>query len=131
MARTRTVIPAMVVAAASISAPWLAGADSDQKITKREQIPFKYAVGQQKYVKLCAECHGEWMRGTDKGPPLLHGYYKPGHHGDRAFYRAILKGSQQHHWTFGDMPPVAGATPRDAQQIVPFVRWLQQAEGLF
>jgi len=102
-----------------------------QKITKLEQVPFKYGLGQQKYAAMCAECHGEWLRGTDKGPPLLHGYYKPGHHGDRAFYGAILKGSQQHHWDFGDMPPVKGATQEDAQQIIPFVRWLQQAEGLY
>lgn len=115
-----------------LAVSWTATAGSEaQKITSIEQIPFKYGLGQQKYSSMCAECHGEWIRGTDKGPPLLHGYYKPGHHGDRAFYRAILEGSPQHHWDFGDMQPVTGATPEDAQQIVPFVRWLQQAEGLY
>ena len=102
-----------------------------QKIDSIEQIPFKFAAGQQKYEAMCATCHGQWLRGTDNGPPLLHGYYEPSHHNDRSFYRAILQGTQAHHWNFGDMPPVAGATAEDAQQIVPFVRWIQQQEGLF
>ena len=100
-------------------------------INSPDQVPFKFGLGQQKYEAMCAKCHGPWLGGTDQGPPLLHGYYKPSHHGDQAFYRAILRGSPQHHWNFGDMPPVPGATPEDAQQIIPFVRWVQQAEGLF
>jgi mono/diheme cytochrome c family protein len=95
------------------------------------QLPFKYALGEQKYQLKCAECHGEWAGGTQQGPPLLHGYYKPSHHSDRAFLRAILNGSAQHHWAFGDMPPVAGATGEDAAQITAFVRWVQRAKGLY
>ncbi len=101
------------------------------KITSADQVPFQYALGREKYLGLCAECHGEWLRGTDKGPPLLHGYYKPSHHGDRAFVMAMLRGSQQHHWQFGDMPAVEGATMDDARVIIPFVRWLQKEEGLY
>ncbi|MDH3713841.1 MAG: cytochrome c [Gammaproteobacteria bacterium] len=113
------------------SAPIGFAASDTAKITTLEQVPFKYGLGQQKYTAMCAECHGKWLRGTDQGPPLLHGYYKPSHHGDRSFYRAILQGTQQHHWNFGDMAPVPGATQADAQQIIPFVRWVQQAEGLY
>lgn len=112
-------------------AAFAAFAAAGQKITTLQQVPFQYGLGQQKYSDMCAQCHGEWLDGTDKGPPLLHGYYKPSHHSDRAFLRAILQGSAQHHWEFGDMQPVEGATLEDAQQIIPFVRWLQQAEGLF
>jgi len=120
----------VLIAATLLAVSWIASVTAGtQKITKLDQVPFKLGLGQQKYTAMCAQCHGEWLRGTDKGPPLLHGYYKPSHHGDRAFYAAILKGSQQHHWNFGDMPPVNGATQEDAQQIIPFVRWLQEAEG--
>lgn len=83
-----------------------------------------------KFQNLCSECHGEWAKGTKKGPPLLHRYYIPSHHGDNAFYRAALTGVRAHHWNFGDMPPVVGATKQDLDVIVPFVRWLQKQSGL-
>ena len=76
-------------------------------------------------------CHGDWARGSQSGPPLVHDLYKPSHHSNRAFARAILGGTQQHHWYFGDMPPVAGATQADVQQIVPYLRWLQKAENMY
>lgn len=95
------------------------------------QVPFNLAHGQQKYLRMCTECHGEWGRGTDQGPPLLHDYYKPSHHSDQSFLRAILRGSPQHHWNFGDMPPVDGATVEDARQVIGYVRWLQLAENLY
>lgn len=76
-------------------------------------------------------CHGQWAEGTDKGPPLIHGYYKPSHHGEAAFYRVILNGSPAHHWAFGDMPPVDCATEDDARKVTEFVRWLQQYKGLY
>ena len=114
-----------------LTAVLVTGVAGAQQITSIEQVPFSYGLGQQRYSELCAGCHGEWLRGTQQGPPLLHGYYKPSHHSDRAFYAAILRGTQQHHWNFGDMPPVAGATAEDAQQIIPFIRWLQHEEGLF
>ena len=93
-------------------------------------MPFRHALGMDKFKTQCAECHGQWAEGTDQGPPLRHPYYLPGHHSDAAFYRAILKGSAQHHWDFGNMPPVEGATPKDAQQITEFVRWLQEHLGM-
>ena len=36
----------------------------------------------------CAGCHGVAASGTDKGPPLVHRIYEPGHHPDGAFLRA-------------------------------------------
>ena len=48
-----------------------------------------------------------------------------------AFYRAILKGSQQHHWDFGDMPAVTGLKDADEiKQVVAYVRWMQQQAGI-
>ena len=93
-------------------------------------VPFALAVGLELFQDNCASCHGEWGKGTDTGPPLMHGYYVRSHHGDVAFYRAIEFGSPQHHWAFGDMPPVEGLNRESAEQIVSFVRWLQ-AENWF
>lgn len=103
-----------------------------QSVSEDEpEVPFRHAFGLEKFQSMCAQCHGQWANGTDKGPPLIHGYYVPSHHSDEAFYRAILQGSPMHHWTFGDMPPVSGATTQDAQNITGFLRWLQQYQGLY
>ena len=95
------------------------------------KVPFKYSLGLQKYQNMCSSCHGKWLEGTKQGPPLLHPFYKPSHHADITFYRAALQGVKAHHWKFGDMPPVSGATRKDLDLIVPFVRWLQQEKGLY
>ena len=85
--------------------------------------------GQVAFEQKCAECHGINAVGTDKGPPLLHAYYKSGHHGDVSFAKAALYGVGQHHWPFGDMPPVEDITEEEIIVIVKYVRELQAANG--
>lgn len=99
--------------------------------SNQPRVPFKLAVGKKKYQESCSGCHGKWLEGTKQGPPLLHGFYKPSHHGDSAFYRAALNGVRAHHWKFGNMPPITGITSKDMDSIVPFIRWYQQAKGLY
>lgn len=94
-------------------------------------MPFQYGRGFELFQSKCAQCHGADLEGTEQGPPLLHGYYKPSHHSDAAFFRAIEVGSPQHHWNFGDMKPVEGVDRKQAQVIVDFVRWYQQNAGLY
>jgi cytochrome c2 len=94
------------------------------------KVPFKYAIGKKKFQTMCADCHGMWGGGSDQGPPLMHLFYVSSHHSDVAFYNAALKGVQQHHWKFGDMPAVKGATERDVKKIIAFVRWLQKENGI-
>ena len=81
------------------------------------------------YAAKCRECHGPAARGTDKGPPLVHGYYVPNHHADLAFYRAVKQGVVQHHWEFGDMPAQPDVTPERVADIIAYVRGLQQKQG--
>ena len=95
------------------------------------EIPFKLAKGQVLYEKYCSSCHGMQLDGSDKGPPLVHPYYKPSHHGDNAFYRAALNGVKQHHWNFGNMPPVAGMTPGKMDSVLPYIRYYQQQKNLY
>lgn len=78
----------------------------------------------------CAECHGKDLRGTDKGPPLVHTSYRPGHHADLSFHLAIKNGVRAHHWNFGDMAPVEGVTSEDVGHIVAYVRRQQRAAGI-
>ena len=94
-------------------------------------VPFKHAMGMKKYQSNCAGCHGKWLEGSEQGPPLMHGFYKPSHHGNAAFYRAALQGVRAHHWQFGDMPKVEGITKEDMDSIVPFIRWYQHEKGLY
>lgn len=104
---------------------------SQEKAPSPEGMPFSYGLGYEKFQNHCSECHGSDLTGTDKGPPLLHGYYKPSHHADAAFYRSISQGSPQHHWNFGDMSPVADVDENAARAIVEFVRWFQRESGLY
>jgi mono/diheme cytochrome c family protein len=95
------------------------------------EVPFKLARGQMLYEKYCASCHGLELDGSDKGPPLVHPFYKPSHHGDKSFYRAVLQGTKQHHWNFGDMQPVEGMTPKKMDSLLPYVRYYQQQKKLY
>ena len=95
------------------------------------EIPFSLARGQVLYETKCASCHGLELTGTETGPPFLHPFYKPSHHGDAAFYRAALKGVRAHHWNFGDMPPVPGITEGKMDSILPYLRYYQQQKKLY
>ena len=94
------------------------------------EIPFEMARGQLLYEKYCSSCHGLQLNGSDKGPPLVHPFYKPSHHNDKSFYRAALKGVKQHHWNFGDMPPVPNLTAEDVSHVIAFVRKRQRDAGI-
>lgn len=87
-------------------------------------------AGQKAFNAVCAECHGQNASGSDKGPPLVHDIYNPGHHADGAFYMAAKRGVRAHHWPFGDMPPQPAVNEEQIGQIVAFVRELQQANGI-
>lgn len=78
----------------------------------------------------CMQCHGEDARGTDQGPPLIHRIYEPSHHPDITFHRAVALGVHQHHWDFGDMPPVAGVSGEDTAHIIAWIRQEQRAVGI-
>ncbi|MDH3763970.1 MAG: cytochrome c [Gammaproteobacteria bacterium] len=95
------------------------------------EIPFELAKGQILFEKYCSGCHGLQLDGSDQGPPLIHPFYKPSHHGDKSFYRAVLQGVRQHHWNFGDMKPVEGMTRGKMDSVVPFIRYYQQQKKLY
>ncbi len=86
--------------------------------------------GRALFDKNCATCHGAQGKGSSNGPPLVHRIYEPNHHGDGAFYRAAAQGVRAHHWQFGNMPPIAGVTTRDVEQIIAYIRALQRANGI-
>jgi mono/diheme cytochrome c family protein len=99
--------------------------DSDIPIQDAELV----AQGEPLYQANCASCHGADLRGTDKGPSHLSIVYEPNHHGDGAFALAALRGVPQHHWPYGDMPPVPGLSEEDLEAIVAYVREQQRLNG--
>jgi mono/diheme cytochrome c family protein len=100
-------------------------------LPKNPSVPFQFGRGMQKFQEKCSSCHGRWAEGTAKnGPPLVHRFYVPSHHGDDAFFRAAQSGVNAHHWSFGDMPPVNGINNQDIKQIVQFIRWWQRENGI-
>lgn len=88
------------------------------------------ALGKKLFAANCASCHGADLKGTDKGPPLLHKVYEPSHHGDAAFQMAAKYGVRAHHWQFGDMQPVPAVTPDDVAHITAYVRMEQRKVGI-
>lgn len=93
------------------------------------QDPELVESGSTLYAVHCAECHGDDLRGTDRGPSHLSEVYEPGHHSDEAFLVAVMTGVAPHHWDYGPMPPVQGLTEADVEAIVAFVREIQRVEG--
>ena len=87
------------------------------------------ALGADVYQESCASCHGADLRGTDKGPSHLSIVYEPNHHSDDSFRSAIASGAPQHHWSFGDMPPVEGLSDNEVEALIAFVRSEQQRLG--
>jgi mono/diheme cytochrome c family protein len=87
------------------------------------------ADGAALYAANCASCHGEDLRGTEKGPSHLSIVYEPNHHPDEAFRRAVVQGVRAHHWEFGDMAPIPGLTASQVDAIIGYVRSVQEREG--
>lgn len=86
-------------------------------------------TGEQLYEARCAECHGSDLRGTDRGPSHLSQVYQESHHADASFALAILRGTPQHHWRFGPMPPIPGLSDDDIDAIIAYVRTEQEQQG--
>ncbi len=96
-----------------------------------EPVPaFTGTDGAALYAQACASCHGAGLRGTKQGPPFLDAIYRPGHHADAAFFLAVKGGARQHHWNFGNMPPVQGLSDPQIEAIVALVRERQHAAGI-
>lgn len=86
--------------------------------------------GRRLFASNCGECHGVDARGTDKGPPLIHKIYVPGHHADIAFVLAVRQGVRTHHWRFGDMPPQPNVSEDQVRDIIAWVRQEQRKAGI-
>ena len=117
--------PALIVLA-SFGA---AGDDHIVDVT-RPVLSAEAEAGVALFGRNCSICHGTNGSGSEKGPPLIHRIYEPGHHADLAFVSAIRNGTRAHHWPYGDMEPVEGLSLAEIQSIITFVREVQVANGI-
>ena len=88
-------------------------------------------AGEELFNANCSVCHGMNASGTSQGPTFIDRIYHPGHHPDLSFRNAVSNGVTQHHWVFGDMPPVDGVSPEQVDKIICYVREVQRANGIF
>lgn len=134
--KTRTKIGAAMLAAALVASAGFVWAQRirDLPVATRQVMMPKLspmaASGQRAFDATCAACHGAYGLGTKVGPPLLNAIYNPGHHADESFLRAVRNGVRQHHWQFGDMPPMPAVSNEEVQKIVRYVRELQEANAI-
>ena len=83
------------------------------------------------FTDYCSGCHGQGALGSEKGPPLVNKIYKPDHHPDFAFYRAVKAGVKSHHWQFGDMPSVSEINAEQVAHVVAYIRGEQRKAGIY
>lgn len=119
-----------LVAVLILSAANIASAAENVAIKMPKELSAQAKWGRMAFDQNCAACHGENGAGTEQGPPLIHDTYNPGHHDDESFYRAISSGVQQHHWSYGNMPPQSQIKPDLAGMIIKFIREVQQENGI-
>mgnify|MGYP003625657497 FL=1 len=117
-----------------LSSPSGIDAASDGKALTEVNVPVlsnAEKAGEVAYNKNCASCHGINAAGKEGlAPPLVHRIYEPNHHGDMSFVLAAKQGTRQHHWRYGNMPPVRGVSDGEIANIIAHVRRLQSANGI-
>ena len=108
------------------------GEESTPQYQTRESGDVEMArAGEELFNANCSVCHGMNASGTSQGPTFIDRIYHPGHHPDFSFRNAVSNGVTQHHWVFGDMPPVDGVSSEEVDKIICYVRELQRANGIF
>lgn len=126
-------LAAATAAVAAVVVGWRYFTADDSSVPGAIRVPklsAQAATGESLFNANCAECHGQNAGGSDRGPPLVHDIYNPGHHADAAFLFAARQGVRAHHWNFGDMPPQTKVSNADIAAIVRYVRELQDANGI-
>lgn len=122
-----------VVGGAAVVVSKFIGDDAATKVvdvTLPPALSVKAQRGAKAFADNCAACHGDRGSGSDKGPPLIHNIYNPGHHGDEAFYLAMQRGVRQHHWPYGNMPPQTQVNTAMAGHVIAYIREVQVANGI-
>jgi mono/diheme cytochrome c family protein len=121
-------LPGLVVAVGAVTAGVLLrdGPGGDEADPAASQL----ALGEEVFQSRCATCHGDDLRGTFVGPPLIHELYAPDVFPDDGIREAIADGVPAHNWDSDGMPPVSGLGRDDVEAVIRYVRSMQRDGGL-
>ena len=131
MNRTSWLILAIAVMAGIGLTYWSRSGGNNPQSIILPKLSAEALAGRTIFEARCKACHGKNATGTRNGPPLVHKIYETNHHSDLTFYRAAERGVRQHHWPFGNMPPVPDVGRDDVTRIIRYIRELQRANGIF
>jgi mono/diheme cytochrome c family protein len=106
----------------------LAGGDDDKPAASTPEA--RHAQGEELFQANCATCHGEDLRGTFVGPPLLHEIYAPDQLADNDIRAAVATGVNPKNWDFSGMPAFPNLDTDDVEALIAYVRSSQRAAGL-
>jgi mono/diheme cytochrome c family protein len=121
-------LPGLIVAVGAVTAGVLLvdGQGGDEPDLAASQLD----LGEEVFQSRCATCHGDDLRGTFVGPPLIHELYAPDVFPDDGIREAIANGVPAHNWDSDGMPPVSGLSRDDVEAVIRYVRSMQHAGGL-
>jgi mono/diheme cytochrome c family protein len=105
----------------------LVGGDDEPAASTPED---RLAQGEDLFQANCATCHGQDLRGTFVGPPLLHEIYAPDRLADDDIRAAVANGVTPTNWEFSGMPPFPNLDTDDVEALIAYVRSSQRAAGL-
>ena len=128
--RTKVMLGIAAVAAVALVVALVATGGSFDTTSVAVTAEGDPTAGKGAFEGTCAACHGIGGIGTNQGPPLVHDYYRPGHHSDGAFTLAIRNGVQPHHWNFGPMPAQTHLSDQDIADVTAYARTIQEAAGI-
>jgi mono/diheme cytochrome c family protein len=117
----------VVVVAVVVLVVVLAGGDDEPAASTPET---RLAQGDELFQANCATCHGQDLRGTFVGPPLLHEIYAPDQLADDDIRAAVANGVTPTNWDFSGMPAFPNLDTDDVEALIAYVRSSQQAAGL-
>ncbi|MGE5211001.1 MAG: c-type cytochrome [Acidobacteriota bacterium] len=84
--------------------------------------------GEAIYGANCAQCHGDELAGTDRGPSLLEPIYGPDQLSDAEVADAIRNGVDEELWEFGPMPANGAISDAQIEAILAFLRAEQRGD---
>ena len=95
-------------------------------VEPRKQVPEKLKVGQARFHKLCANCHGADGMGGSNAPKLIQDSYTSAQFPNEKLAWTILNGSKS-----GAMPSLKNiVNEEDIKAIIKYIRYSQEAAGL-
>jgi mono/diheme cytochrome c family protein len=118
----------VVVVAVVVVVVVLAGGGDDKPAASTPEA--RLAQGEELFQDNCATCHGQDLRGTFVGPPLLHEIYAPDQLADDDIRAAVANGVTPTNWDFSGMPAFPNLDTDDVEALIAYVRSSQRAAGL-